>query len=108
MDKIPRPKPTEEAVAPVLDAAQISALARACSGTSYPALRDLAMVVVLLQTGLLRAELSALNWGDLDLREGLLTVRHGKGGKFRQAPLNPHSHQALLRLNRAALGRARG
>lgn len=58
--------------------------------------------MVLYQTGLRRAELSALNWAAVDLAEGLLIVRHGKGDKFRIAPLQPHSHQAPLKLQRAA------
>jgi len=102
MTSIPRPQPVEEEEVPVLEPAHIVALRAACSGSGYRSARDLAILVVLYQTGLRRAELSALNWADVDLAEGLLIVRHGKGDTFRVAPLQPHSHQALHKLQRAA------
>jgi site-specific recombinase XerD len=59
-------------------------------------------VLVLLQSGMPRAELSALNWSDLDMHEGTATVRHGKGDKFRVTTFSDDAHQALWRLLRAA------
>jgi integrase len=53
--------------------------------------RDRLVLLTLVATGLRRAELIALDWGDLDLdgpRPSLL-VRAGKGGRPRRQPLAP-------------------
>ncbi|MEJ7638356.1 MAG: tyrosine-type recombinase/integrase [Singulisphaera sp.] len=52
--------------------------------------RDLAVVRLLLNTGLRVQELCTLTWKDVAIseRKGLLTVRRGTGGKHRQVPLN--------------------
>ncbi len=60
--------------------------------------RDLAMVLTLRHTGLRVSELCALRLGDIDLgdRKGSVTVRSGKGSKFRVVPLNVDARNALL------------
>lgn len=52
--------------------------------------RDIALVTLMLHTGLRVSEVAALRAGDLELsdRKGSVTVRWGKGGKFRSVPLN--------------------
>ena len=62
--------------------------------------RDLAVVRLLLNTGLRFQELCELTWKDAAVsdRKGLLTVRHGKGGKHRQVPLNHDARAALTAL----------
>lgn len=59
--------------------------------------RDIAIVEVLLGTGLRVSELLSLQWGDLQLnaRAGRLIVRRGKGGVTRQVPLRREVCQAL-------------
>ncbi len=61
--------------------------------------RDIAIVTLLLNTGLRIHELCALTWNDIDLseRKGLLTVHSGKGGKYRQIPLNKDVRLTLLK-----------
>jgi len=53
--------------------------------------RDLAIVRILINTGLRVAELVALEWRDVEIseRKGRLTVRFGKGAKWRTIPLVP-------------------
>ncbi len=68
--------------------------------------RDRIVLLTLVQTGLRRAELIALDWADLELegpRPSLL-VRCGKGGKPRRQPLAASlAHElALLRADREA------
>lgn len=46
--------------------------------------RDKAVILLMVDTGLRRAEVIALNWGDVDIATGLVRVTRGKGGK---APL---------------------
>ena len=62
------------------------------------AIRDRAIVILLLNTGLRIGELTDLETGDLVItdRRGQLTVRNGKGEKSRRIPLNLNSRKALL------------
>jgi integrase/recombinase XerD len=59
--------------------------------------RDLAILQVLRHTGLRVSELCALSLNDIDVseRKGALTVRSGKGAKFRTIPLNADARHAL-------------
>src|SRR3954470_7624532 len=59
--------------------------------------RDLAIVLTLRHTGIRVSELSSLTLGDVETseRKGSLTVRSGKGGKFRVLPLNVDARQAI-------------
>lgn len=59
--------------------------------------RDIAIVTVLIHTGLRVSELCALTIEDVTLRErsGTLVVRSGKGNKRREIPLNATARKAL-------------
>src|SRR3954471_7278739 len=59
--------------------------------------RDLAIVLTLRHTGIRVSELSALKVGDVETseRKGTLTVRSGKGNKFRVLPLNVDARRAI-------------
>jgi site-specific recombinase XerD len=59
--------------------------------------RDLAIVLTLRHTGIRVSELSSLMLGDVETseRKGTLTVRSGKGSKFRVLPLNVDARQAI-------------
>ena len=61
--------------------------------------RDIAIITLLLNTGLRLHELCVLTWTDVELseRKGLLTVHTGKGGKYRQIPLNKDARMVLLK-----------
>jgi len=66
-------------------------------GASWYAKRNLAIVQVLRYTGVRVGELSALRQTDLEMseRKGALTVRSGKGGKFREVPLSVEARRPL-------------
>jgi site-specific recombinase XerD len=72
--------------------------------------RDRIVLLTLVQTGLRRAELIALDWSDLDLEsvQPSLLVRRGKGGRPRRQPLAPQLARelAVLRANREAPAQA--
>src|SRR5215216_3486457 len=59
--------------------------------------RDLAIVLTLHHTGIRVSELCSLMLGDVEIseRKGSLTVRSGKGGRFRILPLNSDARQAI-------------
>lgn len=63
----------------------------------WQAVRDQAMMAVMLWAGLREAEVAALDVSDLELRErsGRVVVRQGKGQKRREVPLNVEARRAL-------------
>jgi integrase/recombinase XerC len=96
------PKPQQEA-----DWLTEQEFARLLTAAEHPlrrraglAERDRLVLLTLVETGLRRAELIALDWADLELegpRPSLL-VRRGKGGKPRRQPLAPPLARELARL----------
>jgi integrase/recombinase XerC len=101
----PPPKPQQEA-----DWLTEDEFARLLAAAEHPrrrrdglAERDRLVLLTLVQTGLRRSELIALNWSDLELdgpRPSLL-VRCGKGRKPRRQPLVPTVAAELARLRAA-------
>jgi integrase/recombinase XerC len=67
-------------------------------------LRDYTIAALLWSTGLRNGELCALNWRDIDLKEGTLLVRKGKGGKQRQLFLNDHIGKDLIQYRQQMQG----
>lgn len=84
-----------------LDRRELSGLLKAVERGG--AVRDHALVTVLLHTGLRVKELCDLDWSDVSLRprRGTLVVRSGKGGRRREVPLNKEARQALEALGYA-------
>ena len=62
--------------------------------------RDIAIVKLLLNTGLRVSELCALTWKDIRItaKKGRLSVNHGKGAKRRIIPLNKDARSVLVEL----------
>jgi site-specific recombinase XerD len=101
----PPPKPQQEA-----DWLTEEEFARLLAAAEHPprrraglAERDRLVLVTLVQTGLRRAELIALDWSDLELDgpQPSLLVRCGKGGRPRRQPLAPPLARELARLRAA-------
>jgi integrase/recombinase XerC len=65
--------------------------------------RDLAVMLLLTNTGLRVQELCDLTWQDVKIseRKGTLVVRNGKGEKHREIPLNKDARAALCALGYA-------
>jgi integrase/recombinase XerD len=80
---------------PVLTADELSRVIAACRNP-----RDKAIILFMADSGLRRAETVALNWGDVDMASGLVTVRRGKGGKARSAVIGASTRRALLAYRR--------
>lgn len=49
--------------------------------------RNQALIAVMFASGARRAEIAALKWQDVDLEQGTIHIRHGKGDKERHAAL---------------------
>jgi len=79
---------------PVLNAEQLREVVKACN------VRDKSIVLFMADSGLRRAETIALNWQDVDMQSGLVTVKRGKGGKERSAVIGAVTRRALLAYRR--------
>ena len=85
MDKVKRPKLPDEAK-PSYPPQEIERLLAGCDRRTITGARNFAAVLLLYSAGLRAEELLDLRETDLDHEHGLLLVRRGKGGKFRQVP----------------------
>lgn len=84
---------------PVLNAEQLQIIVKACN------VRDRAIVLLMADSGLRRAEVIALNWNDVDMQSGLVTVKRGKGGKARSSVIGATTRRALLAYRRTLTDR---
>ena len=84
-----------------LTAAEVHGLLRAAGESSHGlARRNYALVQIMLQAGLRIGEVAALRRGDVTLRDrgGTVRIRHGKGLKAREVPINATARRALRQL----------
>jgi len=87
---------SQEPLAPkTLEKNELYRLRRKVHAAGSP--RDIAIFEVLYNTGIRVGELCALELDDVEIseRKGQLTVRRGKGGRFRVVPLNKAAREAL-------------
>jgi site-specific recombinase XerD len=78
----------------VLNKSQIDELLKAAKEASY---RDYALVVLMLDSGLRRNEVVNLTLDDVNVVNGLITVRHGKGDKDRRVRVGYTCRKVLWR-----------
>jgi site-specific recombinase XerD len=83
---------------PVLTADQLRQIVKVCN------VRDRAIVLFMVDSGLRRAEVCALNWTDVDMPTGLVRVRQGKGRKDRSAVIGATTRRAVLAYRRYQKG----
>jgi integrase len=101
------PKPYQSESTKSLTDEQVRALvgvvrARADSG-DVVGLRDYAMLVAYLLTGLRRAEIARLRWGDVDFSGGTAMITYrAKGGDVLTRQIDPRVREAILGYLRAA------
>jgi integrase len=62
--------------------------------------REKAIILLMVDTGLRRAEVCTLNWGDVDMGSGLCKVKQGKGNKDRSTVIGASARRALLAYKR--------
>ena len=80
---------------PVLSSDEVQKLLAACQKK-----RGKALILLMIDTGLRRAEVCALNWIDVDISSGLVRVVRGKGGKARSVVAGVTTRRALLAYRR--------
>jgi len=59
--------------------------------------RDKAFILIMVDSGLRKAEVIALDWGDVDISSGIVRVEVGKGRKARSVVIGIHTRRALLK-----------
>lgn len=91
-----RPPAVPDAPVPVLGADDIRALLDTCKGSSFDDRRDAAIIRLLYDTGMRRAECAGLRVGDVDLGEQIAYVV-GKGARPRACPFGMTTARALDR-----------
>lgn len=108
--KIARPKYRRPVIEPYTEA-EVRSLLKACDtmnawdrrhethieGDRPTAVRDRAMLLMMLDCGLRVSELCALNLADYDRKTGQVTIFHGKGDKKRTISIATVAKQALWR-----------
>ncbi|MFH2039066.1 MAG: tyrosine-type recombinase/integrase [Chloroflexota bacterium] len=80
---------------PVLTEEQVPIVLKACR-----TLRNRALVMMMVDTGLRLSEVAALDWNDVDLETGLVFVQRGKGGKPRSVVAGASARRAILAYKR--------
>jgi site-specific recombinase XerD len=80
---------------PVLSVEEVKTVLKACYR-----LRDKAIILLMVDTGIRQAEVCALDWGDIDLHTGICIIRKGKGKKYRSVVLGTTTRRTLLSYRR--------
>jgi len=96
MAKMPAPFTPEQPV-PLLSEAEVQALLATCDGTTFDERRDLAILRVLIDTGIRRAECAALRVNDVTFDSERLWVEMGKGRRSRPVTLHAKTIKAIDR-----------
>jgi site-specific recombinase XerD len=90
--KTPRP---DNKVIPALTSSDLEKLFRRCAGNSALEVRNKAILSVFLDTGLRISELSSLRIDDINMDDGSILVRHGKGNKQRLVRIGSKAQKAF-------------
>lgn len=98
-----RPPLIPEKPVEVLPDDQLRKLLKVCNGRDFAGRRDAAIIRMLFDCGIRRAELAGLLVDDVDLDRDLVTV-FGKGRRPRTVPMSPRTGQAVDRYLRARAG----
>lgn len=90
------PKLDQPVIEPLTDV-EIKALLKACNGTDLRDRRDEAIVRLMIETGARAGETATMKLPDLNLAEGSVIIRRGKGGKGRSVPFGAQTAKAIDR-----------
>jgi len=93
--KVKQKKGTTEPEVKILEKNEVYKLLRYVRNTDNKL--NIAIVVLLLNTGIRESELCNLELSDIEItdRKGQITIRSGKGNKYREIPLNVDARNAI-------------
>ena len=77
---------------PILSIEEVQKVIGVCENV-----RDKAIIMLMVDTGLRRSEVCGLNWEDLDFSTGMCLVRNGKGKKDRSVVIGLKTRRVLLK-----------
>ena len=80
---------------PVLSTEEVKRILTTCE-----TIRDKALILLMVDTGLRRSEICSLNWENVNLQTGVCIVRNGKGKKDRIVVLGIVTRRALISYRR--------
>lgn len=92
------PKLTKKRL-PVLNEETLRTVLKACNT------RDKAIVLFIADCGIRNSELCSLNWGDINMNNGLVRIDQGKGQKDRAVVVGASARRALLQYRRTIKNR---
>jgi site-specific recombinase XerD len=98
-----RPPQLPEQPVGVVRAEHLTRLLRTCEGRDFTSRRDTAIILLLVDTGMRRAECAGMTLDDVDLDQRIVWVL-GKGRRPRALPIGRKTAQALDRYLRAREG----
>ena len=96
-----KPPTVPEAPVPILSDDELKRLVKATQGREFDDRRDHAVILLLLDTGMRRAECAGLRVSDIDLGGHDVALVTGKGARPRACPFGAKTAQALDRYLRA-------
>jgi integrase/recombinase XerD len=96
-----KPPKADTKVVNALTDDQLKRIIKACQGKTLQDRRDEAIVRLMLETGMRAAEVLGLQVSDVNLPDGLVAIRRGKGGQGRVAPFGAQTASAIDRYMRA-------
>lgn len=100
------PKVDSKVIEPLTDE-ELRALLKACAGKEFRDRRDIAIVRLMLETGMRAGEVVNMEIDALDLSAQTAIIRRGKGGKGRMVPFGPQAAMAIDRYIRQARNKHR-
>jgi len=87
----------ENKVVEALDAKEVEALLKLCSSKKLLDIRNRAILMMMLDTGIRVSEMVNLKLDDIDMETGSIMIRCGKGGKQRVVRIGAKAQKALWR-----------
>ena len=90
-----KPPKIDKIMVQALSPAEIDRLFKVCSSKSALDVRNTAILSIFLDTGLRVSELTNLTIDDVNMDDGSLLIRHGKGGKQRIVRIGTKAQKAL-------------
>ena len=94
-ERVERPK-EEKSLPVILSFEEVERLLDAPDTSKESGMRDKAMLETMYATGLRVSELCSLPLSAINVENGLITVRHGKGNKMRTVPISPFALEWLI------------
>ena len=94
INKVKAPRVPIEPIEPV-EFNTVSEMLAVCETKSFTGVRDKAILLFLLDTGVRASELLSINIEDINQARGDILIRHGKGNKPRYVYISKHSKRAL-------------